>query len=91
MSGRCVGCPNGLTMCNGACVNLDMDNQNCGACGTACGAGLMCRSGVCSCKDGQALCGLLCIGIMSDRTNCGGCGILCLLGQKCDKGSCVSD
>lgn len=28
--------------CNGTCVNLDTDSQNCGACGHACGLGAAC-------------------------------------------------
>lgn len=40
-------CGNGQTCCNNSCVNLQTDRNNCGGCGTTCGSGLSCQSGVC--------------------------------------------
>jgi hypothetical protein len=40
-------CSNGQTCCNNACTNLQTDRNNCGGCGTTCGSGLSCQSGVC--------------------------------------------
>lgn len=40
-------CGNGETCCNNACTNLQTDRNNCGGCGTTCGQGLSCQSGVC--------------------------------------------
>jgi len=40
-------CPSDQRLCGGACVSLQSDPQNCGACGTACGAGQGCSLGVC--------------------------------------------
>lgn len=40
-------CGNGQTCCNNACTNLQTDRNNCGGCGTTCGAGLGCDNGVC--------------------------------------------
>ncbi len=40
-------CGNGETCCNNACTNLQNDRNNCGGCGTTCGSGLGCQSGVC--------------------------------------------
>lgn len=34
--------------CNGLCVDLQSDPQNCGACGHACGDGMACRMGACA-------------------------------------------
>ena len=42
----CV-CPGGLTACATGCVNLQADNSNCGACGTACATGQTCNGGKC--------------------------------------------
>ena len=40
-----AGCPAGQTMCNGACVDEQTDNANCGGCGLACSTG--CSAGRC--------------------------------------------
>jgi hypothetical protein len=45
-AGQCA-CPSGQTLCFGACVDLETDGTNCGACGTVCGAGPLCMNGHC--------------------------------------------
>jgi hypothetical protein len=40
-------CPSDQRLCGGACVSLQSDPQNCGACGAACGAGQGCSLGAC--------------------------------------------
>ena len=40
-------CSNGQTCCSNACTNTQTDRNNCGGCGTTCGSGLSCQSGVC--------------------------------------------
>lgn len=40
-------CSNGQTCCSNSCTNLQTDRNNCGGCGTTCGSGLNCESGVC--------------------------------------------
>lgn len=40
-------CENGTTACDGACVLLDSDSDNCGACGHDC-LGATCQSGLCA-------------------------------------------
>src|SRR5262245_60008269 len=40
-------CASGLTECSLACVNLQIDNQNCGACGHVCPPAQPCAGGVC--------------------------------------------
>jgi hypothetical protein len=39
-------CPSGQTLCDGTCVDIQSDPQNCGACGTVCDSG-ECDGGVC--------------------------------------------
>jgi hypothetical protein len=40
-------------VCGAACVDLTTDPNNCGACGTTCGATLMCIAGSCTTCDGS--------------------------------------
>ena len=50
-----MSCPTGRTNC-GSCRDLQTDAENCGACGNICGAGQLCRRGVCvSCPSGMTL------------------------------------
>jgi hypothetical protein len=48
---RCVGvqcvCALGLTLCNGACLNLQTDRTNCGTCGHLCQGQKQCVTGLC--------------------------------------------
>jgi len=80
-NGDCVtgvcGCRSGFADCAGGVadgceVDTDTDEANCGACGTACGAGETCAFGSCACGGGGA-CG--------PRSSCVG-GVLC----ACDIG-----
>ena len=41
-------CPTGKTACNGVCVDLQRDANNCGKCGAACGPGTGCITGGCA-------------------------------------------
>ena len=41
-------CRTGRAKCNGACVNLNSDDEHCGACGNACPGGSSCTNGSCS-------------------------------------------
>ena len=45
--GASAGCSTDDTSCKGACVNLQLDPENCGACDMACNPGWRCTSGVC--------------------------------------------
>jgi hypothetical protein len=59
-------CAEGQTCCNGTCVNLETDRNNCNACGNVCaGADDGCCDGTCA--------------SLLDGTNCGVCGRDCSL------------
>lgn len=48
-------CRSGLSWCDGQCVNLQTDEDNCGRCGHECRRGVTCRHGVCGgSRDGSA-------------------------------------
>jgi PKD repeat protein len=92
---RCTGgqsCPIGQEDCGGFCSDLSTDENNCGACGQACGSGELCISGACtvSCPSGQTDCGGSCVNTDTDANNCGGCGQTCAVGEFCVAGECAA-
>ncbi len=87
------GCPTGLTLCSGACVDLTKDLAHCGKCGGACPTGATCAvtSGgtpACTCPTGQIICGTKCIDVSTDAANCGACGKSCGSLGVCVSGAC---
>jgi hypothetical protein len=87
-SDKCLG---SSTKCDGTCVSLDTDQQNCGACGNACDPGLACSAGHCvaTCAEGFASCdGSTCANLQLDWNNCGACGNACAADQVCAAGTC---
>jgi hypothetical protein len=100
VNGSCaIVCPMGdagtTTECNGACVDVTNDNDNCGMCGNACAMGTeQCMQGMC-CKTGQSVCpgdgGPACTDTKSDPNNCGMCGKVCSGNTPaCANGTCVA-
>jgi hypothetical protein len=93
------GCTTGQTDCNGVCVDLLTDMDNCGACGEICESGLVgvaCIGGECvrtSCPAALPLqCGQTvddCVDPTTDPNNCGDCGVVCESGV-CVGGACGS-
>ena len=84
-------CADSLSLCNGACVDLSSDGNNCGSCGNACSAEQVCSGGVCSAECGANLtpCGQSCVDLNTSILNCGGCGVACQSGQSCQGGVCT--
>ncbi len=78
--GSCQPCSYiGQIECGGRCVDTHYDNANCGACGTACGAGEGCVNGTCI----AGTC----------ATSCGGGSICCTsgpVGPEPGRDSCVN-
>jgi hypothetical protein len=83
-------CGNGLTCCDGLCVDLFEDRDNCDACGHFCPYGEKCVSGKCVCKaDGNhEICNGRCIETANDSENCGGCGKKCDAWESCRNSEC---
>jgi hypothetical protein len=73
-------------------VNLQTDNNNCGACGAVCAMGFSCQAGRCTngCATGQIQCSGACVDTSTDSANCGGCGMACPTGQTCQSGACAT-
>jgi hypothetical protein len=74
------------------CANLGIDEDNCGACGRACGVGERCTNGSCAlvCPSGQTECVDGCHDLTTDRLNCGTCGKTCAAGQVCSASQCLT-
>ncbi|MGH8327355.1 MAG: hypothetical protein ACRET2_11375 [Steroidobacteraceae bacterium] len=88
----CKGpCPSGQTKCNGQCVDLESDTNNCGSCGNVCVSPSNCQNGQCqlvceACGSGHQSPGMQvcvvggaaqCVDTWTDPDNCGGCGNVC--------------
>ena len=88
-NGICNFCPvNKPAQCDGKCINLQTDSQNCGSCGKTCKDDQLCVSGNCQC-DTSISCSGACVLLESDPDHCGGCGNKCSDKQHCIKGYCT--
>jgi len=81
-------CPTGQAYCNGACIPIYSDTNNCGSCGNTCPSGIPCVGGSCTCPPALAVCGGKCTDTTSDSANCGTCGNACPGGQTCKQSIC---
>ena len=78
-----------VTQCNGVCTDLDLDANNCGACGVRCSASQVCRAGICGpCPAKDTQCKDQCADLMNDSANCGACGHACAGATSCKNGVC---
>ena len=82
-------CP-GATLCDGTCVNIEIDPSNCGACGDACADGNICVDGQCGlvCYGGTTLCADACVDTTSNSDHCGACDSACPVGEVCSESQC---
>jgi hypothetical protein len=89
-------CPSGTgdhpVRCDGTCVDVLNDPNNCGACGNVCGDGTCCSGGECVslCSEGRIWCDGQCVDPVNDSDNCGACGNTCSDGTCCTKAYCGS-
>jgi hypothetical protein len=84
-----ITCPDGQMQCNGTCIGVTADGNNCGMCGRTCPAALACIAGECGCPGALKNCGDVCVDTAVDGRNCGDCGRPCGPSQVCSGGSCM--
>ncbi|MEW5848265.1 MAG: hypothetical protein AB2A00_05595 [Myxococcota bacterium] len=85
------GCPAYHRRCNGTCVPITTDPNNCGDCGVVCDANEVCAGGACSgtCLANQTACHQECVDTDVDNRHCGDCDQPCDPGEGCSGGTCV--
>ena len=83
-------CAEGLSSCDGVCVDTRSSTAHCGACGAACGPARVCAGSTCTamCGAGLAVCAGVCTDLAADPANCGACGDACAAGLVCAAGAC---
>jgi outer membrane protein assembly factor BamB len=82
-------CAPGKQWCNGVCIDMSHDPQNCGACMLTCRSDQVCAAGKCGCTPSQIECSNKCTDPSSDAKNCGGCGAACRDREVCTQSTCV--
>jgi len=88
-----ASCPTGTMNCGNACISVESDRNNCGACGHVCSFPGVCTAGVCryaggACPAGMSSCRGDCVNVQTDPRNCGTCGRACQSTQSCTAGVC---
>jgi hypothetical protein len=101
-----IACPTGIgALRRMICVDLQRDPDHCGACGSECDSGLICRSGRCDCEPQFAfspertpcpvgigtMTRMTCVDLESDPEHCGACDVECDSGLICRNGECACE
>ncbi|MCC6337061.1 MAG: hypothetical protein IT380_24095 [Myxococcales bacterium] len=85
-----VACNAGETLCGGSCARLNVDDRNCGGCGTSCAAGTACANAACHPKScGAAACDPSSVCFEDTCTDKACVGVVCPTGLSCSQGTCV--
>jgi Stigma-specific protein, Stig1 len=90
-SSNAAECPSDMKECGDVCSIVEIDPQNCGACGKVCSMNQVCSNGACGLPCGQPTeqrCGDQCVQPATDNDHCGSCGNVCDLTQYCENGQC---
>jgi len=75
--------------CDGRCVDVLSNPDNCGSCGFACNDTATCVNGICKCAGGNIRCDGRCVDPTSDDDHCFECGNACPDGQMCENSVCI--
>ena len=91
---ECIACADDI--CGAACVRLESDSNNCGACDNKCEGGTTCIDAQCVCSGRLAFCDGQCIDPLTNNEFCGAknlCvgddrGTPCSRSETCENGKC---
>lgn len=85
-----VPCPDpDRTRCDGICVDLDTDRENCGECGVVLPEDAECFNGEPTCVfQGLEFCEGECVDVLNDDDHCGQCGAKCPNDTNCTGNGC---
>ena len=94
-------CPDGFICCANGCVNVYLDEGNCGSCGTSCSrpnSTTACQDAICvleQCKEGYGDCNAQVqdgceADLLAQASNCGACSNACSDSLACRRGVCAS-
>jgi hypothetical protein len=91
--GEGTGCGTGEKSCDGVCVDVLADEDNCGDCDVRCGSTEVCTEGECelACRSNETRCNGVCIDTNVDPDHCGDCTTECSSIQACNMGTCSLD
>lgn len=76
--------------CDGRCIDVHENPDNCGDCDVVCGDDEFCHDGACACRVGLRSCDDVCVNQSIDPANCGQCGLTCSAQESCVAGQCVA-
>src|SRR5262249_27717760 len=89
VNGAC-SCGTNKRVCNGSCIDVSADNNNCGTCGHTCDTTMeQCVAGQCQCLGSLESCFGTCVDTTTEPRNCGQCGRQCRRDQVCADSTCV--
>lgn len=87
------GCGAYQALCDGVCIPVSQDPDNCGGCGVVCEATEACSGGRCvgagECSPGLSTCDRRCVDTFWDNDHCGRCDNACGEGRGCLDEACV--
>jgi len=90
-------CTNGLSCCEGGCIDTVNDPDNCGFCNNVCPPGESCLGSACQpptgcegggCIPGDSCCGDICANLQTSNAFCGNCETACAPDESCVNGVC---
>jgi Notch-like protein len=90
VDGTCeLDCRSNETLCDGVCIDTNVDPDHCGDCTTECSSVQACNMGTCSLDCGDLTnCNGACVDLTSNAGYCGDCDTICQNNARCSGSAC---